>query len=86
MSRRASTYRDIVSIVTDYLGPAGPRFVDRQIQSHLGKKPENITPKDVVKLIDWVKISFAFLTEDRQMIKELGDRLARIAREQPKSS
>lgn len=83
MAKKAALYDEVVAITSDYLGPAGQRFVDRQIQNHLKKEPDELRPQDMSKLIDWLRISFAFLTEDRHIIDEVTTRLANLS---PKAS
>jgi siroheme synthase (precorrin-2 oxidase/ferrochelatase) len=73
------TYPQVISIVTDYLGPAATRFVDRHIQNHLEKEPAELVPTDLPVLIDWIRISVAFLTEDRKIIDELTRRLSQLS-------
>ena len=76
-----SLYTNIVSVTTDYLGPAAQRFIDRQIQNHLDKEPEHLRARDLPILIDWIRVSIAFLTEDRHLIDELTSRLRQLERE-----
>ncbi len=78
MARKRDLYTDVVDITADYLGPAAQRFIDRQIHNHLHKPPEDLNQQDLSKLIDWLRISIAFLTEDRQIINELTERLSRL--------
>jgi hypothetical protein len=72
-------YNDIVKITEDYLGPAAERFIDRQIQNHLEKEPAEFNKTDIPTLVDWVRVSFAFMTDDRQLIDELTQRLRALA-------
>ena len=62
-------YQELVAATRELLGPASERFSERQIQSHLQKKPEDITKDDVIELIDWIKLSLAILTEDSKTLK-----------------
>lgn len=71
-------YEQLVGITADYLGPAARRFIDRQIQNHLGKQPSELTSKDMVKLLDWMKVSIALLTEDRLIVTEFVSRITDI--------
>ncbi len=73
-------YEDIITIVTDYLGPAGPRFVDRQIAFHLKKNPQEITKADIPALIEWIKVTLALLTEDASLVKSCIDRISKLAK------
>lgn len=63
-------YDQTVATTKAYLGPAAERFIDRQIKNHLDKEPVDLTAEDVSKLIDWIRISVSFLTEDSQVIEE----------------
>lgn len=69
----------ILEISQDYLGPAAERFIDRQVAAHLHKKPDRVTKEDLVKLIDWLKLSFSLLTDDSRMVNEYISRLRRLA-------
>lgn len=73
-------YRQVVAVTYDYLGPAAQRFVDREIKAHLGKKPQDLTKTDVVKLVDWSKLAFALLTEDAKMVDDYAKSLLAIAK------
>lgn len=63
-----SIYEDIIEVTEDYLGPSSGRFVNRQIKTHLNKKPEKLQPKDVDQLADWLRISLAFITDDEKIL------------------
>ncbi|MEX0748565.1 MAG: hypothetical protein WD467_00360 [Candidatus Saccharimonadales bacterium] len=69
-----SIYQKALRVTSDYLGPAADRFLRRQISFHLEKEPEHLTPADVPLLAEWVKVSIAILTEDKQMVDEFGKR------------
>lgn len=70
-----SLHGSLVSILSDYLGPAGERFLDRQIEFHLNIKPEAVDKADLDKLEEWVKVSLALLTEDKSMVDKCIDRI-----------
>ncbi len=61
-------YNQLVAVGEKYLGPAGERFIRRQIDFHLNKKPETITQQDVAKLSGSIKIALEILTEDKTMV------------------
>lgn len=72
MVRRSTNppiYRQVVKVTQDYLGPAAERFVGRQIETHLNKKPEELTREDIKKLSDWLKIAIALLTDDGKIVE-----------------
>ncbi|HEV7454876.1 MAG TPA: hypothetical protein VGO07_06480 [Candidatus Saccharimonadales bacterium] len=75
MMSAASVYQQAVDISTDYLGPAGERFMRRQIMTHLGKKPENLTKKDIHELVNWIQLTVALLTSDKKIIDSFSERL-----------
>jgi hypothetical protein len=70
----------VLQVSQDYLGPAAERFIDRQISTHLNKKSDKITSNDLLKLIDWLKLSFTLLTKDTGIVDEYIQRLTLIAR------
>jgi hypothetical protein len=78
---RETTYEQVVRITYVYLGPAAGRFVDRQVRNHLHKEPENMTRKDLLHLIDWIRIAVSLLTDDSQVAKEYIGQLEQLARE-----
>ncbi len=71
-------YRQVVLITEEYLGPAAPRFVARQINFHLGKSPQELVTDDLPKLVEWSKLTLGLLTEDRQVVAQFADKLARL--------
>jgi hypothetical protein len=71
-------YDTIVSIVEDYLGPAAGRFVDRQIEYHLHKRPTQVAGSDLQQLTEWIRVSLAVLTNDHTIIDDCVGRLARL--------
>ena len=71
-------YQQAILITKDYLGPAAERFIDRQITFHLQKKPELLAKKDIPQLAEWVKVSIAILTEDKQMVDEFSKRILKL--------
>ncbi len=57
-------YDDVVKIAKDYIGPAGQKFTDRQISSHLGLSPSAISNKNMEELAKWCFISGKMLIGD----------------------
>lgn len=76
-----SLYTRMVEVTTDYLGPAAERFITRQINTHLHKSPDEITPGDIEKLTEWVKVAIALLTEDSKMVDDFTNSLMELAKE-----
>lgn len=77
---KTKLYREVVDITTSYLGPSAERFITRQIKTHLGKDPDELSPDDLAKLVDWIKIAIALLTEDDKMVQDYGKSLLKLAR------
>jgi hypothetical protein len=75
MARTNSLYEHVLAITADYLGPAAHRFVDRQIENHLKKSPQDFTKNDLGTFIDWTNIALAVLTEDKKLRREYTARL-----------
>ncbi len=73
-------YEKVVDVTTEYLGPASERFIDRQIRTHLDKKPQELSKKDLLKLIDWLKLVLAMLTEDDQTVDDFTSDLLFLAK------
>ena len=57
MVQETTLYSKVVDVTSEYLGPAAERFIARQIETHLNKKPEDLTQADLVKLVDWIKVA-----------------------------
>lgn len=81
MSDGKRLYDEIIDITEEYLGPAAQRFIDRQIESHLQKSPDELVPEDVAKLIEWSGLAFAHLTDNRSLIQQFTDSLERLAQQ-----
>lgn len=75
----AALYGNIVTVIEAYLGPAGQRFVDRQINFHLNKQPQEVAPDDLPHLVEWIKVSLSLLTDDRKMVEECAQKLTRLS-------
>lgn len=72
-------YEQIVHITEEYLGPAAKRFINRQIEFHLEKKPTEVTPQDITKLAEWGKVSLGLLTEDKNMVDDFEHKMMALA-------
>ncbi len=62
--KTTTLYEEVVRICEEYLGPAGERFIRRQIDTHLGITPEALTKGSLPKLVNWSSMAFAVLTSD----------------------
>ena len=71
-------YHQALAITKDYLGPAAERFIARQITFHLQKEPELLAKEDISQLAEWVKVSIAILTEDKQMVDDFTKRIFKL--------
>ena len=78
-SVKKTVYDQVVEVTSDFLGPAAERFVAREVEAHLGKKPQDLTKADVAKLHDWSKLAIALLTEDKKLVEEYSANLLAIA-------
>jgi hypothetical protein len=85
MARPTTLYQQAVDISIDYLGPAGERFMRRQITTHVRKDPEDLAHKDIDELTHWVQLTMALLTTDKTVIETFTDRLLQLAAK-PQSS
>ncbi len=74
-------YTQMVEITSRYLGPSADRFINRQVRNHIGKEPEDLVGEDLLRLIDWIRISMVFLTDDDEIIREYLNRLQDLATE-----
>ncbi len=72
-------YDKVVRITNVYLGPAADRFIARQVQNHLHKPPEKLSQADLLKLIDWIRVTVSLLTDDSEIIEEYAAQLQRLA-------
>lgn len=61
---KETLYNQAVGVSEEYLGPAGERFIDRQIITHLRIKPEALKKTDLPQLVKWASLAFAVLTKD----------------------
>lgn len=76
-------YKHVVEVTREYLGPAADRFISRQVANHLQKTPDDLEPADLGQLIDWLKLSMAFLTKDERLIEDYVSELQAIDRPVP---
>lgn len=74
-TKNTTLFASAVDISTEYLGPAGERFMRRQISTHLNIDPENIQKKDFEELVEWVRLTFAVLTDDMNNVNDFANKL-----------
>lgn len=77
---RKTVYEQVVEVTQQYLGPAAERFVNREVEAHLGKKPNQMTRDDVLKLHDWSKLAIALMTEDEKLVDDFSKNLLAISK------
>jgi hypothetical protein len=46
-------YDDVVTIAKEYIGPAGQKFIDRQMESHLNLTPAELNKTNLFELSKW---------------------------------
>ncbi len=76
---QVSLYDRVVEVSRVYLGPAADRFIARQVQNHLKKKPEQLSSDDLKQLIVWIRIAVSMLTEDSKLIDKYTAQLEKLA-------
>jgi hypothetical protein len=76
---RLTLYEQVVDTTHAYLGPAADRFIARQVQNHLKKRPEQLNQTDLSQLIDWIQIAVSLLTEDSDIIEDYISALRKLA-------
>lgn len=80
MAVKPSLYIQAVEVGTDFLGPAGERFMRRQISTHLNIEPEQLRRTDVEELVAWVRLTFALLTDNAAQVDAFTDRLLALSK------
>lgn len=79
MGTNATLYRKTVMVTEEYLGPAGERFIRRQISTHLKIEPESLDKKTLSQLINWSSIAFAMVTKNSEDIDAFAQDLKALA-------
>ena len=82
MAPAKNIYQKVVYTSAEYLGPAAERFIRRQITTHLEKRPEDITAKDIEELTNWIKQTFALLTENHELVEAFARDMSSIGQPQ----
>ncbi len=78
-SSNATIYDKVVRITHAYLGPAANRFIARQVKNHLHKRPGDLSPADLLHLIDWIRVAVSLLTEDSEVVERYIAELQKLA-------
>ncbi len=71
-------YNQILTITEDYLGPAAGRFIDRQINSYLGKSPQTLQKGDIHMLAIRIRSGLMVITKDELVVQEAFHRIAAV--------
>ena len=74
-----SVYDKVIRITHRYLGPAANRFIARQVKNHLHKAPGDLSPSDLLSLIDWIRVAVSLLTEDSEVVERYIAELQKLA-------
>lgn len=75
MPNKKLLYSAAVEVSREFLGPAGERFLQRQIATHLHIKPEELSEKNLIELVDWVRLAVSLLTDDKELVDDFSDSL-----------
>ena len=70
MVAKKNYFSAIVAVTERYLGPASERFIRRQIEFHIEKKPDNISYADVQRLKINVGIALGLLVNDKKIVDQ----------------
>ncbi len=57
-------YDEVIKIAQSYMGPAAPKFVNRQIRAHLEIDGSQLTYSDLDELAEWCYTSSKVLMDD----------------------
>lgn len=79
MSQQTNLYDQAVQVSEEYLGPAGERFIRRQITTHLQIEPEDLQASHLPELAEWLHAAFAVLTSDVRYVSEYIEQILRIS-------
>lgn len=79
MGTKTTLYRKTVQVTEEYLGPAGERFIRRQIATHLKIEPESLDKRSLSQLINWSSIAFAMVTSNSQDVDAFAQDLKALA-------
>ena len=82
----STVYDKVVHITQSYLGPAANRFIARQVENHLHKTPDDLSPADLLNLIDWIRVAVSLLTEDSITVEEYIAQLQKLAQSYERSN
>jgi len=75
-------YEQVVQITHVYLGPPAERFIARQVENHLHKPAQELSPRDLHSLVDWIRVVVSLITDDAEIIDEYITELQKLARQE----
>ncbi len=68
----------VLTISTDYLGPASKVFLERQTNAHMnGLKFEDLKSGNIPELVKWIRIS-ANLLIGKERAEEFADKISKV--------
>lgn len=76
---KSSLYDSVVQVTHVYLGPAAERFIARQVENHVHKRPDQLSRADLAGLIDWIRAAVSLVTEDNEIVEEYIAELKKLA-------
>lgn len=71
-------FTQVVEVTEHYLGPAAERFIRRQVEFHLQKKPESLNFTDIHKLSNNVGVALGLLVDDKEVVNQAVHELEKI--------
>jgi hypothetical protein len=77
---KKTVYDQVVDVTYEFLGPAAERFVAREVEAHLHKKPQDLNFDDISKLHEWSKLAIALLADDTKLVEEYSKNLLSITK------
>lgn len=78
-SEHNKLFLELLVISEAFLGPAAERFLVAQIEHHLHKPTSEITVSDLKNLIEWLRLSLVFISQDPDEIAQYTKELRRLA-------
>ena len=72
-------YDEALRVCKDYMGPTAARFLDRQINSHLGIEPHQLSGYHIEELANWCYTSGKLLMREERA-KEFSQKVRALTR------
>ncbi|MCK9351703.1 MAG: hypothetical protein WCT49_01845 [Candidatus Paceibacterota bacterium] len=73
-------YEQVIRATKPFLGPVSRRFVVRHIETHLQKKPEDLSLDDIPFLAQKIVASINAITDDKKTISALHENILALVR------